>query len=190
MDWRTLYADISSSLQASCQTTLSDFLFSSEADLQEYANMIARKRKLPYQPFARDMVYLLTEHELPRLRVFETLVDQKIGQARLHNRTIVLLGENPEVRCRWSLVSNRLPSLTKGDKKDWILNESRLVTLKEKLLLMGWPVFPGISELGDQAEINLEHAYFCVGNSMHVSQVALVTLCALLCNRLVDESLT
>lgn len=129
---------------------------------------------------------VLNAREQDAVNVYNMLYNQRTGlQAGWNPSLFYFLGDNPRVRCSWSL-HGRLPTLRTNAGLLWSPWARRFLTHRERFAVMGYPVYlelaaamgvPGWS-LPDSVAMRQ-----VLGNAMHVSCVSMMLLIGLACVR-------
>lgn len=150
----------------------------------------ARKLKVKKAPSGggaayNSFWYLLNDSEKTRLADYNTLWKEKHGRPANHDsRAVVHLGDNPLSRPCWS-IKGHFPSLRKSMGLLWHCKSQSVVTQKELLCLMGWPLSRELSDassLYDPVEFpDLQRARKYAGNAIHVPTFGIFLLTCLAC---------
>ena len=128
--------------------------------------------------------YLLLDSELERLAKYERLWESKFGcPARSDPNAVFHLGDDPDRRCCWS-GNGKFPSFRKGMGLLWHCQSETIITAKERLAIMGWPLFPHLA-----FNANLQFFEFpdekrgskYAGNAYHVGTFGMWLLTCLAC---------
>ena len=92
------------------------------------------------------------------------------------------LGDNPTYAITWSADSKKVPCFRNSGGLYWIPAMNRWVTTREKLACLGLPVDESYCDSMSVSPLlfhDKHRASSLIGNSMHLSSVALVTLVGL-----------
>ena len=136
-----------------------------------------------------DMRYLLLPLEKERLRKYCSLWKKRFGHAAaLDNNAIFHLGDDPDSRCVWS-ASGQVPRFRRSMGILWHCATNTVVTGKERLAIMGWPIFPELATY-IKTEVPMHIATLpCkklsnyAGNSYHMAMAGVFQFVTLACTR-------
>ena len=148
----------------------------------------ARKKKVKPRPNGANynsFKYLLLDAEKVRLQNYNRMWKERHGvPASKDPRAIVHLGDNPLTRPCWS-ISGHFPSLRRSMGLLWHCQSETIVSPKELLSLMGWPLFDDLSETCGLAEPiefpDLPRARKYAGNAIHVPTFGVLLFTCLAC---------
>ena len=131
----------------------------------------------------KDLTYLLTSREKQAVVLLSDHYMTKYGQDPTDAADLCFyLGDNPTYAVTWSAESMKVPCFRNSNGLYWIPSKKRWVTLREKLACLGLPVDPVYSQAMGVPPLlcrDAHRAASLIGNSMHLSSVALVTLVGL-----------
>lgn len=146
----------------------------------------ARSNNTCYNSFR----YLLHDTELQRLEYYERLWKEKTGRSPQKGPNAVFhLGDSPWSRVCWSL-NGRFPTFRKSMKILWHSASQTIVTPREKLALMGWPVYADLAcsaGLGVVCFPDLKRAHFYSGNGYHIATFGMWLLTCLACMKFTQD---
>ena len=133
----------------------------------------------------RKMLELLTERERRAVSWASQHYKKRFGRPATRDKNLVLqLRDSPPKYLCWSAVSRKLPTLRLGSHLCWHFTSGRLMTAREHLCSLGFPVTAetalgmGVPMLPVQDSKRANHL---AGNAMHFSSVSLVLLLTLAC---------
>jgi hypothetical protein len=134
-----------------------------------------------------DMMYLLNNNELTRVQDYDDMWFHAYGHHGWENPDCVYhIGDNPLQRRVWS-GSGHLPSFRKSMGILLHRATNTIVTGKERLAAMGWPIYPELAAAaGSHMAVvdDIRRARQFAGNSYHVATVGLLIMVCLGCTRL------
>ena len=135
--------------------------------------------------------YLLLESEQSRLEVYERKWFDKFGtEAKRDPNAIFHLGDNPEVFMCWSGNAGfRFPSFRKSMGILWHAASETIITPKERLVIMGWPLYPELCLAAGLQPFefpNVNRGHKFAGNAYHVSAFGMWLLTVLACTQFTD----
>ena len=137
-----------------------------------------------------EHTYCLSKVELVRLDKYEQFWLKKYGSLGSQNPNVIYhLGDNPDEFVCCSTATGAFPSLRASMGVLWHPASCTVVTGKEKLAIMGWPVFvstaaaAGISNF--KIPLRKTRLGQFAGNAYHVAVMGAFMASALACVRLV-----
>ena len=148
------------------------------------ARKIPVKRAPPGKAY-NSFLYLLTDPEKERLKAYNQLWKNRHGRLASRDiRAVVHLGDNPHVWACWS-INGHFPSLRKSMGLLWHCQSETIITPRELLSIMGWPVYSELSTascMNDTFEFpDLKRARKYAGNAIHVPTFGMFLLTCLAC---------
>ena len=152
----------------------------------------ARRKKVKSSPTGscNSFFYLLNPFEKDRLKRYIRKWKLLHGQdPRSDANAIFHLQDDPDVRTCWSS-SGHFPSLRKSMGILWHAQSETTILPRERLALMGWPVYPMLAEAAGITPFNfpdLKRASRYAGNAYHVSMYGVWMAVCLACVRLNPE---
>ena len=180
---------ISRRMKSKVQTVPSDYFLATIFEVQQEAQQLAIRRKIPFQPCCNNMEYLLTQREENALRSYEkAYFDEYRRSAKSDPDLIFFLGDNGSTWRTWSAKSGAIPTFRRNCKSGlfWIPSLGRFLTSQEKLAALSWPVDHHISQAMNCQPVGSQdilRAADIAGNAMHFASVGLAQLLALSCFR-------
>ena len=205
-----LYQRIAQKIAIYVSTSPMHYLIASDREVQLEAMALAASRQIVYRPVAwaafltvpvlflltlhfrafvfqdhRDLEYLLTRRERDALGVCCYQYFSKYGKrAQEDEDLMVFLGDDPNYSLTWTATSKKVPCFRNNSGLFWVPSRGRWLTVKEKLGCLGMPVDPECSTAMSVPMLACKDTHrsgTLVGNSMHLSNIALVELVVLVC---------
>ena len=191
---RTCLADpfeVYGSIKAHCSRLLraevSDYLIatSSELKLEETALALSRNMR-SYIPGQTPAGYLLNPRESTTRAAMDEKYRAKFQLEPMDNKNLVyFLGDSSEY-CSWSATSQKIPTYRLNSKngKYWLPHNQRLMTSKERLTSMGFPVSKEVAQamaVPMMGATDCKRAGDILGNSMHFQTSGIMQLLSLAC---------
>ena len=164
----------------------SDYLVSTQMEVELEAQEKARVRGVPYQPGMADVSYLLTKREKKALADYELEYWRRTGCSAVTDEDMfVFLGDDPTYSLTWSF-NGRLPTYRMNSRSAllWSCKCKRWLTGKERLCSLGWPVLQPVASAMSCPMIpalDVKRASDLAGNSMHMLNTGVMQLLALCC---------
>lgn len=125
---------------------------------------------------------LLNARECSVLRELCRLYETKYGTPASQDPNLfIFLGDSVKRKC-WSAASGQLPTYRRNSGFFWSVKSKRMLTPREKLASLGWPVTPDASLAMGVPIVPVAdglRASKVVGNCMHFSSIGLIELVAL-----------
>lgn len=146
-------------------------------------------KRVPRNAGYNSFKYLLLDTELQRLAEYERKWYHRFGwSAKQDPDCIFHLGDNPESMTCWS-TGGRFPSLRKSMGILYHPMSETIITPRERLAIMGWPVYPMLASAAclrpfdfPDVKRGSKHA----GNAYQVSTFGMWLVTMLGCLRIVD----
>ena len=127
---------------------------------------------------------LLTRREKDVIKTLNKLYRQTWKADPLADANLVYyLGDNPNRKC-WSANSGRIPTLRMSGGYMWSTSRKRVMTGREKLLTLGFPVTAGTASSMNVPVLPCRDVKRCgmiAGNAMNWNSVGVAQLIALTC---------
>ena len=142
-DPMTMKDIISKRMRQKVQTRPSDYFMATWMEVENEAQQLAAKRKVPYVEDCRDFTYMLTNRELESLQSYERAYREDFGREPSSDPDLVVfLGDNGRSWKTWSARSGSIPTFRRNSKTGlfWSPYLKRFMIAREKLAAMGWPV--------------------------------------------------
>jgi hypothetical protein len=190
----TITHDINMVYRAVCEdlaahTVPSDALLADYNELVVEARSLAKLRLKPsafrYGESLRNTFYnLLTPDEMSRRDYYNLEFKARFSMLPGSCRDLVYhLGDNPDQRMTWSAVSGAIPTFRSSPTIMWCEHAFRPLTQKEKLAVMGFPVYPALAAaMGcDQLNITHDQARKMTGNAMQLANITVATVVCMSC---------
>ena len=180
---------ISQRMKSKVKTVPSDYFLATLCEVQQEAQQLAIRRRIPFQPCCNNLEYLLTEREQRALRAYEKAYFDEYGCCAQSDPDLVcFLGDNGSTWRTWSAKSRAIPTFRRNCKSGlfWIPSLGRFLTSREKLAALAWPVDLHISKAMNCQPIGSQdilRAADIAGNAMHFASVGIAQLLALSCFR-------
>lgn len=139
-----------------------------------------------------DWTYLLNKREKGALKEFTRLWNLR-GDKKDPSEDpncIFHLGDNPQKRCVWS-VNGHIPTFRRGGGMYWMPYHRRWIMPKERLALMGFPVYPDLAKASGVDVLPIENrnkAKMMAGNAMHLANAGAILAVTLACVQVKDSN--
>ncbi|CAE7244744.1 unnamed protein product, partial [Symbiodinium sp. CCMP2456] len=163
LDIKSLYDRVAGKIRNLVRTEVSDYLVAGRWEILREAQDLARRR----------MLDLLTERERKAVSWASQHYQKKFGRPAARDKHLVLqLRDSPPKYLCWSAVSRKLPTMRLGSHLCWHFRTSRLMTAREHLCSLGFPVTAetalsmGVPMLPVKDSKRANHL---AGNAMHFS---------------------
>jgi hypothetical protein len=133
-----------------------------------------------------DWTYLLLPREKRAVQEFSRLWKQKHPEKKDPSEDpscIFHIGDNPRMRCVWS-ANGFIPTFRRGGGKYWMPYHRRWILPKERLALMGFPVYPALAKASGVEVMkidNIRQAKLMAGNAMHLANAGAILAVTLAC---------
>ena len=170
-----------------CTTSVSDYLVASRPEILLEASDLAERRGIFFRPNTTKLDYLLTSREAEVVANLNARFQMKYRQAPWERKDLVFsLVDNANYGSSWSAGSGKIPTYRCNAKTGiyWLPGERRFMTSKERLISMGWPCVPEVSDHLQAPLVGASdrhRASQLVGNAMHWSTCGILQLIALSC---------
>ncbi|OLP75886.1 hypothetical protein AK812_SmicGene44254 [Symbiodinium microadriaticum] len=138
-----LHDAIKKRMKEYAQTTVSDYLVATEAEVVMEAQDTGRVRNVVHRPRERDFSYYLTPREAQSKAVLDNKYRQRFhADPETDGNLVYNLGDNADWNTSWSACSGAVPTFRLGSStaKFWLPKYRRWLTCREKLVAMGFPV--------------------------------------------------
>ena len=134
---------------------------------------------------ASSCAYMLNERETQLVQLLDRDYAKELGgDPSMDGNLIYFLGDRYEFSRTWSAKSHRVPTYRRNNGLFLHRQTMTFMTGTDKLASLGWPVTPETAkQMLTKVLPNMDskRSSLIAGNSMHLSNVALVTMVALLC---------
>ena len=186
-DPQTMKDSISKRMRDTVQTVPSDYFMAQVIEVQQEAQQLAIKRRIPFKPKCHDLTYLLTTREKKALKAYKSAYWKQFGlDPNLDPNLVVFLGDNGTQWKTWSATSGQIPTFRRNCKTGlfWCPYLQRYMVAREKLAALGWPVSQCMAQAMRTNPIPTQdviRAADLAGNAMHFCSVGCAQLLALSC---------
>ena len=137
---------------------------------------------------AKNMTYLLNAREKEQIKLLDeaymNLKRKACDTPSQDTNLIYFLGDNAQNRRTWSACSLRIPTYRTNAGKYWCRHSKRWMTAVDKLASLGWPVHAQVAEAMTTPILPVLdplRADKVAGNSMHLTQCAVILFLGLVC---------
>ena len=131
-----------------------------------------------------NMRHLLNKREKGVARALDLKYTERFNARPKEDKDLIYhLGDSAKRMC-WSAVSGKLPTLRMAGGILWVVRQNRILTAREKLASLGFPVTPDVANVMGVPELPLadvRRAAEVAGNAMHWGTVGVVQMVALSC---------
>ena len=160
----------------------SDLFIAPESEIQAEAQALCLTRGIIYQPYSRDLTYLLSPMEQHYKFHYELKWFTRYGRLAVNDPNIVFgFNDNPLNRVSRS-ANGRLPTLRTNSDKIFIPSLRRFMTLRERLAAMGFPVYPSLARASQSPLVERVTSHM-LGNAVFLPNVMTVAATCLACTR-------
>ena len=169
----------------------------SAADVQQDTFQVSRGRRhlRDLDPGTRMRLRpqdLLNFQEQQRLDTYVSLWQDSVRQGKDScdwQDLVCHLGDSPGTGwCTWSNCSGRVPTLRRSSGIMWSASAGRQLLMKELYTAMGFAALPECAAVAGVAPYNVwgyrssyNHVRAALGNSQHVANIGIFSLCAMAC---------
>eukprot|EP00746_Dinoflagellata_sp_MGD_P070862 gnl/MRDRNA2_/MRDRNA2_28949_c0_seq1.p1 gnl/MRDRNA2_/MRDRNA2_28949_c0~~gnl/MRDRNA2_/MRDRNA2_28949_c0_seq1.p1 ORF type:complete len:478 (+),score=109.27 gnl/MRDRNA2_/MRDRNA2_28949_c0_seq1:84-1517(+) len=140
-----------------------------------------------------DWSYLLLQREKTALRDFTKMWKEKYPEKKDPSEDpncIFHIGDNPLKRLVWS-ATGTIPTFRRGGGLYWMPYYRRWILPKERLALMGFPIYPALAKASgvDVMKVeNMKQAKMMAGNAMHLPNAGAILAVTLACVQVKDSN--
>ena len=182
LDFYAMHNCMVAELRSKTNTQPCDCLLGTQADIaEEVAEMTCSRQHLKKRlsPICRASDYCTVRER----RVIKHYMKKSHHHNMCKKNVIVYLGDDGKYL--HGISDQRISTFRHSGGLYWALGHDRWVLVKEMLAAMGWPTFPHLSDaaLVPIAIPKMPKSILRkkIGNSMHVANLGVLILCALLC---------
>ena len=169
------------------KTAVSDYLIASSMEIRAEESAWAFAKGLTaFVPGSTPQRHLLTNREELVRAELDCKYEVKYKRPAASNKDLVyFLGDSAEY-CSWSARSAKIPTyrLNSSSGHYWLPHLNRVMTQKERLVSMGFPVATEMAEAMNVPKLgaaDCRRAADILGNSMHLQTCGIMQLVALSC---------